>query len=533
MAVDDLTGDVHLVFASQWGDLVDFTQSADRPRLQMTTFNFQQPVEFGANASLPVSLGPAVVNTGCADLNITDLLFDDVASGTGIPAWSAKTVSDDMLTNSANIADILTTDANKFKPFVADPVPADDMLNPRDYNTSREIGNRAAAAFPGILNFPGYHGTSPVPGIVAAGDTAEIILDVNQALVTRGPNPFYMTLVSDDHDYFSQDGSVGTLGLTDGTPPEVAVVLVGGCLSDTTDLHFGVGGANFQIVTSSGRVTDNNWGAADADRYGFYTDGAGDGFWQAGYIFGVSQYRIALNLDYTGGNEWISWQPDPNWCDNNCRPALEENVNLGAISTDNGATYTPIIGNRVCASGIDSVQNFTDGLGVWDWEFDDNPASAPFDPDSTMGLSVNSRTIGALDVAELNNVTVEVFEFTERNGNDIPDWKFMFWADTDAGAIEGSADTMLINRDYSVLWDTSPDLTGEGPIYGMIKIPYGCLANHDGTPLKNVVTLDSDNSMYSAGSTYLDSATTTVRRLRAPTRCLVRLRLETSRCTLR
>jgi hypothetical protein len=277
--------------------------------------------------------------------------------------------------------------------------------------------------------------------------------------------------------------------------PELEITLVGGCLTDSTTLFFGVGGANYQRVFNTGLLTDHNF----AD-YGFEIDGQNDAFWNSGYWFAVSERRIANNItESSTTGRWLSWQADPNWCDNQCKPALQTAVPLGEISTDGGATYTPISGNMVCAASVDSVQNFDDGGGGWDW----GNLTAPFDPDSTMGLSINHRTVGALDIPELANVTVTVYEFTERNGNDIPGWKFGGWSDTDAGVIYGGGDTIILDNEYSMCWDAS--VLGEGPAFGWIKIPYGCMANMDGGKLKNVVTLDSDNSMYADDYGYWDS----------------------------
>ena len=106
----------------------------------------------------------------------------------------------------------------------------------------------------------------------------------------------------------------------------------------------------------------------------------------------------------SGGGELdalISLQPDPNYCNGLCKPALSTSVPLGDITTDGGVTYTPIIGNMVCATYLDSVQNFG-GLGNWD------AFGAPFDNALTMGLMVNQRTIGALDVPALANLTLGI-----------------------------------------------------------------------------------------------------------------------------
>ena len=113
-------------------------------------------------------------------------------------------------------------------------------------------------------------------------------------------------------------------------------------------------------------------------------------------------------------------QGDPNYCDMTCKPALQAGITLGTISfTGASGSYTPVTGNLVCKSFIDSVQNFFDGSS-WDWTYFD----APFDNDSTMGLKFNTRTMGALDTPGLTNVTLEILEITERNGSDVPNWRF-------------------------------------------------------------------------------------------------------------
>jgi len=150
----------------------------------------------------------------------------------------------------------------------------------------------------------------------------------------------------------------------------------------------------------------------------------------------------------------------------------------------------------VCASGIDSVQDFFDG-SAWDW---DTPG--PFSADSTMGLSLNARTVGAVDELALANLTVDIMEFTERNNRAVPGWKFGFWGDFDTyvNSPGTDADTAQIDNAHSVAWSTVR--SGAGSAWGMIKLPFGC----GYAPLKNARLLDSDNSMYAASTGgYLDS----------------------------
>jgi hypothetical protein len=124
----------------------------------------------------------------------------------------------------------------------------------------------------------------------------------------------------------------------------------------------------------------------------------------------------------------------------------------------------------VCASYLDSVQNFDLGAG-WDW----TNFGAPFDSDSTFGLYANARIIGALDVPELANLTLDILEITERNGNAVPGWFMTHYYDCDNGS-----DTMQINNDHSVAWTLNGGAT---QAIGNIKIPFGC--GYD--PIINIV----------------------------------------------
>jgi hypothetical protein len=131
------------------------------------------------------------------------------------------------------------------------------------------------------------------------------------------------------------------------------------------------------------------------------------------------------------------------------------------MTTDGGLTYNPIIGNMICASYLDSCQNFDLG-GGWDW----TNFGAPFDNALTFGLYANARSVGALDVPELANVTLDILEITERNGGTVDNWFMSHFFDCDNGG-----DTIQINNDHSVAWTLDGN---ETQALGNIKIPFGC-----------------------------------------------------------
>jgi hypothetical protein len=209
--------------------------------------------------------------------------------------------------------------------------------------------------------------------------------------------------------------------------------------------------------------------------------------------YGVSERRLAFHANAWDGStdEWISSQADPNYCDLSCKPNLTSSVSLGAVSTD-GVIYTPISGSVVCKSMIDSVQNFT-GISGWDW-FN---YTSPFDNDSTMGLAVNARVIGVVDAPPaavlLNNMTLDIWDVRERNGNAVPNWKIGAYNDNDMRALPagGAYDTTLLDQAHSVGWATS--IAG-GAAGGFVKIPFGC----GSSPMKNVVAAVADYWVYDA-----------------------------------
>jgi hypothetical protein len=160
----------------------------------------------------------------------------------------------------------------------------------------------------------------------------------------------------------------------------------------------------------------------------------------------------------------------------------------------------------VCKSWIDSVQDFGYGvLANWDWK----DFGAPFSDSLTMGLSANTRTVGALDLPELANLTVEIFEVTERNGDNVNGWKFGVNVDYDlATQLGGGADTAVIDRNISAAWTTASSNPSADYAYGFIKLPFGCGFE----PLKNTKALDASQGHFIAsgsaprGDGYMDSA---------------------------
>jgi outer membrane protein assembly factor BamB len=481
----DSLGNVHILVGSLRGALVDLTKGIDdRARLEIQDYDPVLAVIPELATSVIYNVPNIITNTGCANLVFNTVTASSTTFGSTDPGVAPMTtVRPDLLNSASVLAEQIAFNSKKFA--MSYNVIADELSKKDEFQTTSEEsfrierGYRAALVPPAFLNGV----IEPYAGqIVPQGDSIPLILDINPNLVFRGPNALFIQLNTNDADFFLNSGAS-----LPSPYPQLTPVIIGGCVTDSTAMHFGDGGANYQFVFNAGTLSDHD------GPFGFNIEGDAAAHWMSGYIYGVSSKRLALNMDLGAAPNrvWISWQADPNWCDTDCKPSLTTGVSLGAMW--NGASYTPINGNVSCASGIDSVQHFG---SPWDWN-----VPGPFNQDSTMGLKVNTRTIGAVGTAgqfgtlSLGNLTVEILEFTERNNRAVPGWKFGFWGDIDLS----SSDMTQIDISHSVAWQTV--VGGAGTAWGMIKLPYGC----GYAPLKNAVLLDSDNSFYNAAVGYLNN----------------------------
>jgi hypothetical protein len=453
----DGTGNPMLLFADNFGNLFNLKKQADRPRLEIQHYEMKVPCPFGVDPNYLLTIPAVYTNTGCADLHFTNVIVDEnSAANQWIPDVVAQNLPDDMMLKAAGISDQLTEFQFSGKFLREADASADVVIGSNDLERRT---NYAAAGVPAWFNSMLH---PAIGDVLIMGDTMDLEFYVNQGMILRGAQDFYLQLDTDDPDFFLND--VNKL-------PEQHVVVVGGCLTDTSTMIFGVGGANERLVSNTGRLATGDWGDGPAGHNGFYVDGQVSDYFQGSFAFMGSKYQVAANTDdwSGGGTAMVSMQGDPNWCDGDCKPAIYTGVTLGYMTSDGGLTYDPIMGSRVCYTVLDSVQNFDPGTG-WDWAWYD----APFDNSLTMGLMANCRAVGALDVPELANVTVDVMEITERNGGTVEGWYLSHFFDCDNGT-----DTIQYNGTYSVGWTLD---AGATQALGNVKIPFGCGYN----PLVNI-----------------------------------------------
>ena len=460
----DSNGDAHLVFVDVSGGVYDMTLGdTDRQRAAFYSYRILSSADFGPNVSYPVDFGPLFYNNGCADLTVTSVASDASSFGGRILGFAAKQTDDDVAFRANNIADEMTLEA--VKGMIGE--------NTRTFEanvTEGKYSNSNASANPLWLNGV----IAPVAGdVLAPGDEANLILDVNQPELTRGVLQAFVQIGTDDPDFFLNEG----MDVND-KKAEILVTLIGGCLLDTTTIHFGIGGANSAWVTNTMMLGDGDWTPP------FYTiDGDNGSYYQGALGYATSKYQVAINVSDWWSNtedQYVSIQADPVWCaTDECSPTLVTGVSVGAITTD-GLTYTPITADYVCKTFIDSVQNFdrnADPL-VTDWQWYDGAGTIaqymPFDDTLTIGLTCNSRLFGVQDVEGLDNFVFEIFDFQNRNAQEVNNWAMGHMFDPDGEYVYAGTggDASYVDRTNSICW-TAP-LGYDGAAMFTIKVPFGC-----------------------------------------------------------
>ncbi len=462
----DTLGNPHLVFNTAGNLLIDLVPGGvDRPRLEFTDDIFRMPVPFGDDNPYVVAFDEVFTNTGCADLDVT-IDLSDVSNGTPAPI---RVVRDDFADGAAALADRMTMKTGHLTDLMS---PVNSVEQTMHVPEKTSINRSAMALYDWVLN--------PTINLTAApGDLLGVDVEVNQGLVGRGVFNVYAQFTSNDPDYWLDQAAFSP------APPEVMLVFMGGCLTEKTEFLFGAGLVNNCDVYNTGRLAESG---TDGPTFA----GNNGGLYQGMYSMAVSERRLSWNAHSwieNSTDSWRSWLPDQ--YNGECVPELEADVQFGS-STEDGVVYTPVMGNGASYNSIDSVQNFDDGTGTYDW----TNFEAPYDNDSTMGLYIHNRHIGAYQfdnsVDLLGNATVEIFQITERNDRALPGWRMGNYLDYDVG----DTDTSFMDASISASMVFGGAEAGARDVMGMIKIPFGC--GYD--PMINAWAVDQDTGFFGDGA---------------------------------
>lgn len=357
---------------------------------------------------------------------------------------------------------------NKLGMTILEKAGIDESIDVRDV-AAKAVSNPAALAAPAFVHQDQY-----IMPALAAGESADFTLLVDQNELTRGIQSCYVVFTSDDPDYFLNDPTLWGLP----NEPEVLINIIGGCLIEKVDLTFGESQQWTKSVSNTGRI-----GNADDDApwtpQMWDIEGNTAAYYAGAHFYAVDQYRVSMNSqDWLTGTTpldgedaiYASMQADPNYVSDDCIPAVNTGVSMGSISYNGGASYTTLYGNTVHTTILDSVQNWDDG-GGWDWGNVQN-FFAPFDDTLTMGLMANVITIGVYGDAFLNrtlhNCVIKVWNFEERNGEAVENWYFGTYQDPDLATGRQSANYY---GPASLAWTYA---AGDPVVNGVVKIPFGC-----------------------------------------------------------
>ncbi len=481
--------DGHLLITSG-NKIICLTDQLDRPRLDIPDFSLEQPVNFGSPNHTLVTFPRAIANSGGKPLRIDSIAISTSDNGTLPPFLvSISTVNSERLDRLNTAFDKMSLAPMRLQFF-------SQQDNLKDASQKSLSINQAAFAMPPFVNgvvYP-YHGAQ-----IAPDDTVDIILDINGPLVTRGRHTFFAGIWTDDPDYFLDSARMNSNSYA---VPELVMNIVGGCVYEKKIMPFGISSGNQAGIWNSGMLVD-------ADNLpGLEISGdSKTTFYQGGLIFGRSHYRLAThmpNWHRVSGKYWESFLADNN-CLSECSPSLLNNVMMGMISSDNGATYSPIYSNVASFGYVDSVQDFgnydmSGNLLSWDWSWPWQKAiEPPYSDTLTIGIRACTKVIGAIGCWPLSEFILHRHSLTSRNGISIPDLYLGQLLDYDVGP-NNKSNMAGYDASHSLafMYDCVTPVRG----WGVIKIPFGCGYE----PLINVKTLAATQSAWNDSDVWLDSA---------------------------
>lgn len=464
-------------------------QTTPRPRLELPDgMEVAVPVPFGLGPSVDVTFPGVITNNGCADLTINGITIDANDNGT-FPLTSITSVNPNRNANMNAIADQM---AGKYEAMV--DVTVDNSLSELIKKDKASSMNRASFIPPVWINGV----TSPTPGtIVPAGGVVDIVVNVDGTQLPRGYNAFYAYVDTDDPDYFLDYAYMDNS--SDYGVPSVKLAVVGGCLPDSYNLTFGMGGANFMTDYNDTKIFHD----VGVDP-GIQIDGNNAAVYGAdGYVFGyLDKYHSVMHWDDPWSNaefEWNGILPDP-YIDDDCN-FIAGTALLAKMSTDNGATYTDIYGTILNYAYVDSVQDLRTPPGTfgdfstWNWEYEwlsgGTYGEPPYSDSLTEGFAFRGLVAeyAVVDVPEFNNFVVTRHSLYSRYGNAIDGVYMGGIADFDVG--DYSKNKAGYSSKYSASW--MYDHTDLTLGWGFIKVPFG----GDFAPMKNAICIDYSSWYFS------------------------------------
>lgn len=453
----------HVVFTNRRGDVFVMTEQVDRPRLNILLFDELRSVPFFSPDNFLVRFEDAFENMGC--VNLTGTL---TANSTAASEFVVSSVNPRRVNRMSAVADQMVD--NSYKDMARKVMPVKENFEESGY--SKDSYSNMSAYLPPTW----FIAFQPATFNIEPGGTFDIAYTVHGDQVTRGPHYCYITIASNDQFFLNAPTA----------NPVIQLGVIGGCLEADDEMVFGTTDQNVAPITSTSEM-------GNQDQTLWDIDGADAWYWQGGLVFGMSQRRLAFNLEgwssADANNLWNLTLPDIN-CFNQCEPYVTPDLRtLGAISHDGGLSYDAVRGYIATNRWIDSLLQLDCG-GTWNWK----AVTCPFSNDSTMGLIADQTIYGVSGEPALNNVIIYRTDITERNGRALPN--VYFGAIQDYDLENNGFDVARFDAAHSIGWSAScygVDI-GNTVVAGMGKIPM------DISPMIGVRTLDANQAMWSTNS---------------------------------
>jgi len=358
-----------------------------RPRLVQSVYDASVPVPFGANLTYTETgvfenIGNVAVNFTA--VNVTDPLPDGLAAATS-RATNRMLARHSLVPMDADYNQYFTDATLTKRQLVSglSTATVDGEFMASDYNNfalfdkaSNRSESRAAGAAALRISNVKLNGAA-IPYALAVGAVADLTFDVNGSApyLGRGIDLNIIQLTNDDPDFsYLPPHSVA----------EFAVTCVGGCLEDTTTLHFndvpGGSAGRWEHVFNYGSLgdfnKDLNWnfdpqGAADVDLYDGSLVLVGDSIGGAAPLNALVRWQLFDNTTLYVGNS----APGSGLCGFD----RYDNVLLGKKMV--GGLPVDIYGEKVVSAFSDTNFDATAG----------SPAAA-------IGVNVIQTEVGAYDL---------------------------------------------------------------------------------------------------------------------------------------
>jgi len=468
--------------------IVALTNQVDRPRLDLPHYVIDVPVEFGSPNPTNATFADAIANSGCTPLQIISITLDEIDNNTTPTSAVIASANQERLSRLSSAVDRFNPKTDNWSLAFADET--DITISETSMNSGFSLKNAAFAPPPYVNNV-----ISPLNGsFVAAGDTVDLIVSVNGPMITRGRHAFYAYIHTDDPDYFLDSAKIDDPAYA---IPQIECGLIGGCLYASARLSFGTSSSNYKIIWNSGFQ-------ADGDSTSFSVDGASSQLWQGALVYAKSKYQVALHAQNWHAIDffWKSLLSDPECVNGGCPPQLASNVVVGAMSSDNGATYANLMANVMTFSYVDSMQNMDDDTSAvlhWWWAYPwDYLEDPPYDDTLTVGFKACVKVIGVTGNAAFNNFIIERHAVSARYGQAVNDLYLTGMIDYD---VTPNNARQMVGYDaahsLAYVYDCGSPVGG----WGYVKIPFGCGYE----PMINAKTVTASMGSWNDSDIWLDS----------------------------